>query len=92
MRSSQTAWQAITNILRNLPSQQIVAFLKEVINYDRNIFHDTNFHDISYIVTSLKNCHLRGGKCVLCLLNYAFQRIGRIDLADRVRLIRSELR
>lgn len=74
-----------------LSPEQLDLFINEVNDYDSNILdliHFDPFHEIiGTIVQSLREYNLYGRKCYLCLLNYVFQRIGRLDLAIEIRLI-----
>ena len=80
--------------MNKLSPQQLQAFIDEVNHYDRDILHsirhnqETTFQEIiNNIVQSLQTYNLAGSKCSLCLLNYLFQRIGRLGLANEIRSI-----
>ena len=75
--------------MNKLTPQQLQAFIDEVNHYDRDILHSIphNQEIINNIVQSLRINDLAGSKCFLCLLNYVFQRIGRLDLATEIRSI-----
>ena len=73
---------------------EIRSFINLVNDYDENIL-DLNLLNqdascteiIRFIVRSLREYNLQGQKCYLCLLNYAFQRIGCSHLANEMKLI-----
>ena len=85
----------MTQIMNKLSPQQLQAFIDEVNYYDRDILHsihhnqETPFQEIiNNVIQSLRIYNLAGtSKCSLCLLNYVFQRIGRLDLAIEIRSI-----
>ena len=94
MQALDPLWSRIRDIIKELNVQQLQAFITEINNYDRAILnsaHPSQEMIDSVIVPSLRRCHLGGGKCVMCLLNYLLQRIGRSDLADQVKRIQSWL-
>lgn len=73
-------------------------FIKEINNYDEHILYGAQLYTYpssrmidAYLVTRLEQYHINANKCVLCLLNNVFQCIGRSDLADEVRDIRSQM-
>ena len=73
---------------------EIRSLINLVDDYDENIL-DLNLLDqdasctemIRFIVRSLREYNLHAQKCYLCLLNYAFQRIGCSHLANEMKLI-----
>ena len=80
--------------MNKLRPEQLQAFIDEVNHYDRDILHlihhnqETTFQEIiNNVIQSLRIYNLAGNKCSLCLLNYVFQRIGRLDLAIEIRSI-----
>ncbi|CAB4038847.1 Hypothetical predicted protein [Paramuricea clavata] len=97
METSPPVWSQIRDIIRELDRQQIQAFVTEINKCDEGILNSIQFHAIpdheivDALVRPLQRCHLRGQKCVLCLLNYVFQRIGRSDLANYVKEIQSRV-
>ena len=85
-------------MIKMLTPSEIQRFIKEINNYDEDILSGTQFYTYpssrmidAHLVTRLKQYHINANKCVLCLLNNVFQRIGRSDLADEVRDIRSRM-
>ena len=97
MQTSPPVWLRIRDIIRELDRQQIRAFITAINKCDEGILSSIQFHGIpdheivDALVMPLQRCHLSGQKCVLCLLNYVFQRIGRGDLANYVREIQSRV-
>jgi hypothetical protein len=97
MQTSPPVWLRIRDIIRELDRQQIQAFITKINKCDEGILNSIQFHAIpdheivDALVMSLRRRHLSGQKCVLCLLNYVFQRIGRSDLANHVRGIQSRV-
>ena len=76
--------------------QELQAFIDEVNHYDREtlplilrIEATPSQEIINTIVSSLRAYNLVGSKCLLTLFNYIFQRIGRLDLANEIGLIRN---
>ena len=86
-------------MMKLLTHLQRQRFIRAVHNYDPDILYPLRFYTFpssdmvdAFIVTRLHHYHINRNKCVLCLLNYAFQCIGCSYLADEIRHIRSRMR
>ncbi|CAB4017339.1 Hypothetical predicted protein [Paramuricea clavata] len=96
IQTSNQVWFDIRQTLNKLRPQQRLAFIHVINAYDPNILNTIQFNAatlsdevVNDLIRSLQRCHLPGSKCVLCLLNYVLQRVGRLDLAIEIRMIRT---
>ena len=79
-------------MVSELNPQNLQMFIAEINKYDSEILNSIQLRMsspravIDDIISSLQRRFRHNeGKCVLCFLNYLFQRIGHIDLANAVR-------
>ena len=84
MQDSRQFWRIIIESLQELSQEQFRRFLKAVNEYTGGILdYHMQFHDI---IGNLRRWNENEDrKCVLCLLKYSFQRVGRGDLVQQIR-------
>ena len=80
-------------MVSELNPQNLRMFIVEVNKYDSEILRMSSPRAVvDDIVSSLQRWFRHNErKCVLCFLNYLFQRIGHIDLANEIKIIQSRL-
>ncbi|CAB4031026.1 Hypothetical predicted protein [Paramuricea clavata] len=88
-QTSRLVWSNVRGIIEELNPQQLQDFIAELNKCDEGILGAIQFHDhgalTHEIVDALQRYHLSGERCILCLLNYVFHRIGRSDLTNSVK-------
>ena len=84
-------------MIKNLTQSENEKFIAEVKNYDPDMLFPLRPQDITseiidaFVIPRLHIDHNNKNNCILCFLMYVFQRIGRSDIADEVRQIRSRM-
>ena len=95
-QASRSVWSQIRSMIMGLNRENLQRFINEINRYDRGLlnFEFVQIHAFSaqevidnIILPSLQRWHPEGRKCILCLLNYLFQRSGLSNLANQVRMI-----
>ncbi|XP_028393535.1 uncharacterized protein LOC114517890 [Dendronephthya gigantea] len=84
LQDSRLVWQIIIESVQRLTRQQFQKFVTAANEYTGGVLdYQMQARDI---LDRLQRWNVNEDpKCVLCLLNYAFQRAGRVDLAEQIR-------